>query len=166
VVKSTAGSLGARKNFQVEVGPQEKVARAEVKRMKGGPQKEVAEVAIAELVEVGAGDEVAATHQSPHADPSVQFSWGHQVYVPHQSPYQSSKVHRTSSYESLTTPVRPGAARKTVTADTRCLFTGGLSVTEMRERAQVYTLHTHIHTYTHVHTLDLCMSCTYDIQTH
>ena len=64
MVKSTAGPLGARKNFQVEVGPQEKVARAEVKRMKGGPQKEVAEVAIAELVEVGAGDEVAATHHT------------------------------------------------------------------------------------------------------
>ena len=34
------------------------------KRMKGGPQEEVAEVAMAEVVEVGAGDEVAATHHT------------------------------------------------------------------------------------------------------
>ena len=46
VVKSTAAPVGARKNFQVEGGPQVKVARAEVKRekrkekrMKGGPQE-------------------------------------------------------------------------------------------------------------------------------
>jgi len=161
VVKSTAGL----------VGPQEKMARVEVTRGKANKKKttvacedEVPGVVMAELVEIaGAGDEVAATHHT--LTRRCSSAGDIRSVSPHQSPYQSSKLHRTSSYESLTTPVRPGAARKTATADTRCLFTGGLSVTEMRERAQVYTVHTYIHTHTRVHTLDLCMSCTYDIQT-
>ena len=108
-------------------------------------EEEVPGVVMGQLMEIaGADDEVAATHHT--LTRRCSSAGDIRSMSPHQSPYQSSQLHRTSSYESLTTPVRPGAARKTATAETRCLFTGGLSVTEMRERAQVYTLHTYIHT--------------------
>ena len=69
---------------------------------------------MAEVVEVGAGDEVAATHHT--LTRRCSSAGDIRSMSPHQSPYQPTKVHRTSLYESLTTPIRPGGARKTATA--------------------------------------------------